>query len=119
MKKEVWGPPFVLEKSPEPGQVLRGREFDNLVVGDAVDAERIFTHQGLDGCAVRGTAEDDASRAGILRPRAEEHPVSIMPVKVFTMRREVSLHFGKRFLIGKQDNEHYASQFNVVNLNHS
>jgi len=71
------------KESFESGQAFDGREFDDLVIGDAVDAERVLRRQGLDRRTVRGAAENDAARPGILRPRTEKRPCGILAVEGF------------------------------------
>lgn len=74
--------PVKSKESFESGQAFDGREFDDLVIGDAVDAERVLRRQGLDRSTVRGAAENDAAVPGILRPRTEKRPCGILTVEL-------------------------------------
>ncbi len=77
-----------------------------MIIGDAIDIERVLRDNGVDNLAVGGFYHYHTTDAWILRPGRNEIASGIMFGKIIAVSLKIFVNLAQRFLVGKNSYEH-------------
>ncbi len=77
-----------------------------MIVGDAIDVERVLRDNGVDSLAVGGFYHYHTTDTRILRTGCDEITGGIMLGKIIAVSLKIFVNLTQRFLVGKNRYEH-------------
>lgn len=89
----------------------RRSEFHYLIIGDAVDVERVLRDNGVDRLAVGGFYHYHTTDARILRSRCDEIPGGIVLSKIIAVSLKIFVNLAQRLLVCKNHYKHTLFSF--------